>query len=175
MCNPLHRVHPVLPAALFVLALALGAAPKADAASTYGYYGQLYLTTAYNYDAMAYGDAPVGAGGMMHKTVDNTCLQCHAALANAPMGNTYAFEAYLYSYYASQYATAAYNADLAGNTAAARTYYLYAYTYGYSACFYAGNAYQGQFFTAAGATEGYYGYYYAYYGYLYCYYASQGL
>jgi hypothetical protein len=160
---------------LVVLALLLGVAPEAGAASTYGYYGQSYMTTAFNYDALAYNNAPVGTGGMMHRPVDGTCMQCHAAMANAPIGNTYAFEAYLYSYYAAQYASAGYNADVAGNTSTARTYYYYAYTYAYYASYYGYSSSQGQFFNGTGATEAYYGYYYAYYGCQYLYYASQGL
>ena len=161
-------------AALLALALPLAATPKAGAASAYGYYAMVYLNTAFNYNAVAYDNAPVGTGGMMHKVANNTCLRCHAALANAPAGNSFAFEAYLYSYYASQYATAAYNMDVAGNSAAAKTYYTYAYTYGHAAYVYGARSYRGQFFNSTGATDAYRGYYFAGVGQAYAYYASQG-
>jgi len=161
-------------AALLALALVLSAAPKAAAASSYGYQGYLYLTNAFNYNSLAYDDAPVGTNGMMHKVVNSSCIQCHGGMANAPAGNTYAFEAYLYSYYAAQYAAAAYNADVKGDTALARTYYLYAYTYGAYAYTYGLKSYTGQFFNKTGATDALTGYTYANTGYMYCYYASQG-
>jgi hypothetical protein len=162
-------------AALLTLVLLLSAAPKATAASTNGYYGQLCLTNAFNYNSLAYNDAPIGTNGMMQKGADLTCLQCHAQLTNAPVGNSYAFEAYLFSYYAAQYAAAAYSADVNGNTAAAKTYYFYAYTYGAYAYTYGLQGYSGQFFNSAGATAEFNGYTYAKLGYMYCYFASQGM
>jgi hypothetical protein len=177
------RVLPAIPGGskrralvvLLVLGLPLGVPAKAAAASTYGYYAQVYLTTAYNYDTIAYNNAPVGSNGMMHQVANMTCLQCHASLANAPAGNSYSFEAYLFSYYASQYATMAYNADVNGDAATAKTYYTYAYLYGYYAYVYAYTSYTGQFLNSSASADAYYGYLYGYYGYIYAYYASQGL
>jgi hypothetical protein len=163
-----------LSAALLALALPLAAAPNAGAASAYGHQAMVYLNTAFNYNAIAYNNAPVGTGGMMHKVANSTCIQCHASMNNAPSGNSFAFEAYLYSFYAAQLATAAYNADVAGNSAAARTYYNAAYTYGHAAYVYGATSYQGQFFNSTGATDAYRGYYYSGLGQAYAFYASQG-
>jgi hypothetical protein len=161
-------------AALLVLALPLASAPQARAASNYGHQAMVYLNTAFNYNSVAYNNAPVGTGGMMHRVANSTCIQCHASMANAPAGNGFAFEAYLYSYYAAQFATAAYNADVAGNSATAKTYYTYAYTYGHAAYVYGATSYQGQFFNSTGATDAYRGYYFSGLGQAYAYYASQG-
>jgi hypothetical protein len=161
-----------------VLTLVLIAVPNAAAApappSTYGYYGQQYMTTAFNYFTLAYDDAPVGSNGMMHKTANGTCMQCHAGMANAPAGNSYAFEAYLYAYYASQYAATAYRLDVQGNKAAAKTYYYLAYTYGGAAWDYGAASVSRQFFNKAGATDAATGTSYANTAYQYCYYAYLG-